>query len=289
LQDAVKDTRHQTPPKANPADIRLASLAMYASPRPVAEATAALFAFLRDHLKAEGVVGVPDALSPIAYDAAWVRPDLLLAQTCGYPYVSRLRGSVRLVATPCYSHPGCDGPDMCSFLIVADQDPARTLVDLKGARAAINQPDSNSGANLLRATIAPFSREGRFFRAFTVTGSHAASIDAVRTGAADIAAIDCITFAHIKRFDPARLAGIRVMGETMKGPGLPLITSAQTSDADLAALRRALHAAAADASLADVRDVLGLTHVVSLGDADYQRLADLEIQAKALGYLTAGA
>ncbi|MCD7109360.1 PhnD/SsuA/transferrin family substrate-binding protein [Rhizobium sp. DKSPLA3] len=268
---------------------RLASLAMYASPEPVAAATAELWHYLRDRLRAEGLAGVPGALSTLPYDEAWLRPDLLLAQTCGFPFVSRLRGRVRLVATPVYRHPGCDGSDMCSFLIVRSNSTATALIDLKGARAAINQSDSNSGANLFRAVVAPLAVGGHFFSASLQTGSHAASIDAVREGAADIAAIDGITYANILRFDPRRLAGIRVLGETMKGPGLPLITRLSAPDAEVALLRQVLDAAAADPALERVRDQLGLVGFARLEDADYAPLAALAEGARALGYPVAGA
>ncbi|SER69976.1 PhnD/SsuA/transferrin family substrate-binding protein [Rhizobium sp. NFR03] len=268
---------------------RVASLAMYANPAPVAAATAKLWDYLRDKLRAEGLAEVPQALSTLPYDEAWLRPELLLAQTCGFPFVSRLRGKVRLVATPVYRYPGCDGPDMRSFLIVRSDSAATALIDLRGARAAVNQPDSNSGANLFRAMIAPLAIDGRFFGAFIETGSHVASIDAVREGAADIASIDCITYANILRFDPRRLSGIRVLGETVKGPGLPLITRLSASDEEIALLRRVLDAAATDAALEGVRDHLGLVRFARLQDADYEPLAALADGARALGYPVAGA
>ena len=91
--------------------MRLASLAMYASPPPLAEATAALWRFLSDALKRAGLDDIPGCLdTAVRYNEAWTHPGLLLAQTCGFPYVKLLRGKVRLVATPIYGHPGCDGP-----------------------------------------------------------------------------------------------------------------------------------------------------------------------------------
>lgn len=136
--------------------MRIASLAMYVSPPPLAAATATLWAFLRDDLRREGLTDVPDRLDAAPHHAdAWLHPALLLAQTCGYPYVRHQRGKVRLVATPVYGHPGCDGADMCSFIIVRADGPVCSLEDLRATRAAINDPVSNSGANLLRATIAP--------------------------------------------------------------------------------------------------------------------------------------
>lgn len=261
-------------------EMRLASLAMYVSPQPLAAATIALWAFLRDVLREEGVAGVPEALNEgVRYNDAWVHPDLLLAQTCGYPYVKHLRSKVRLVATPVYSHPGCDGPNKCSFIVVRKDSQARSLEDLRGGTAAINEPGSNSGVNLLRATIAPIAGGGQFFSSVIETGGHGASIDAVSTGEANVAAIDCVTYGNTLRFDPDRLSGVRVLAETVKGPGLPFITRASASDEEVAALRRALDKAIADPQLASVRDTLSLRGFAALSDADYEPLAELEREA----------
>ncbi len=79
--------------------MRLVSLAIYASPPPVAAATAALWAYLAQSLQALGIEA-PDVLdNRVRYDEAWTHPALFFAQTCGYPYVKQLRGKVRLLAT----------------------------------------------------------------------------------------------------------------------------------------------------------------------------------------------
>lgn len=265
--------------------MRLASLAMYVSPPPVADATRRLWEFLRDALGAEGIADVPQALDEsVRYDGAWLQPGLLLAQTCGYPFVSRLRGEVRLVATPAYGHAGCDGPAMCSFIVVHRDNPAATLTDLRGSRAGINDPQSNSGMNLFRAAIAPIAQGRRFFGSVAETGGHVASIDAVAARAIDVAAIDCVTFGNLRRFDPARLASLRILAETPRGPGLPLITRLSAPDGEVDALRRALAAAIADPNLADIRDTLSLQDFVILEATDYERLANLERAARGLGY-----
>jgi len=263
----------------------LASIAMYVTPAPLAEATEALWSFLREQLLEAGLSGVPERLSrDIAYDEAWLRPDLLLSQTCGYPYVTRLRGKVRLVATPEYNHPGCSGPLMRSFIIARRDSPFGGIEDLRGKIAAINSPDSNSGANLFRAAVAPLAGGRPFFARVVLTGSHGASIDAVAAGQADCASIDCITFGNIRRFDPTRLEMIRVIAKTPAGPGLPFITAGDASDEQLALLRDALSAAIADPSLAAVRETLGLTNIAILSDVAYESLLEFARQAEALGF-----
>ena len=265
--------------------MRLASIAMYVSPPPIAAATETLWAFLRDRVRQAGLADIPDRLdADIRYDNAWTHPDLLLAQTCGYPYVKHLRGKVRLVATPAYGHAGCDGPRKCSMVIVARDSAVTSLSGLRGMRAAINEPDSNSGVNLFRAMIAPLARDGRFFSSVIETGGHRGSIDAVTTGKADVAAIDAVTYGNTLRYDPDRLAGVRVLVETVKGPGLPFITRATADDREVGILREALQAAIGAPELAATRDTLSLTGMVPLSDADYQPLADLETEATRHGY-----
>jgi len=258
---------------------------MYVAPEPVAQATEALWGFLRDVLRSKGVEQVPDALDrQTLYSAAWLQPELLLAQTCGFPFAKTLRGRVRLVATPCYDLPGCDGPRMCSFVIARRDEGISSLEDLRGKRAAINSQDSNSGMNLFRAAIAPIADGRSFFDWVIETGGHAASIVAVGEGRADCAAIDCVTYGHLQRLAPERLADIIVVARTPSGPGLPFITHGSASDQDVEVLRDALAAAMSEPDLADARGVLALTGFSVLADADYDALLALETEAESLAY-----
>jgi ABC-type phosphate/phosphonate transport system substrate-binding protein len=258
---------------------------MYVDPPPLRRATRMLWAHIRDSLRAAGLDKVPEvADETLALEDAWLHPGLLLAQTCGYPFATRLRGHVRLVATPCYDHPGCSGPISGSFLIVRADESAASLADLAGRRAAINYRTSNSGHNLLRAATAPFAQGEPFFAQVVETGGHGASIAALAAGAADVAAIDCVTWGNFARFAPERVAALRILGETPKTPGLPLITRGDASDAEVALLRAALDQAAADPALAEPRAILGLNGFATLTDADYDAVLQLERDAITLGY-----
>jgi ABC-type phosphate/phosphonate transport system substrate-binding protein len=264
---------------------QIASLAMYRDPPEVAAATRAFWAYLRDRLSESGLAGVPAALDEVVpHDIAWLDPRLLLAQTCGYPFATRLRGRVRLVATPVYDRPGCDGVLGGSFVVVAAGSPVRSIADLRGRVAAINDPSSNSGMNLLRHLVAPHGRNGRFFGRVIESGSHVESIAAVARGDADVAAIDCVTYGNLARFGPGRLAGIRVLAETAKTPGLPLITRRTASDGAVALLRDALMRFAGDPEAAHIRAALGLRGFEMLPDRAYDAVLRIEQDAAALGY-----
>lgn len=55
------------------------------------------------------------------------------------------------------------------------------------------------------------------------------SLAQVQSGAADFAAIDCVTLALIRKHDPQRFQGLRVLGWTEKCPALPYVTPADAT------------------------------------------------------------
>lgn len=214
--------------------------------------------------------------------AIWSAPDLLLAQTCGYPLTHGIEAQV--VAVPIHDAPGCEGAWHRSALIVRRDDPAQTLSDCFGARAAVNAPDSNTGMNLLRATVAPYAREGRFFGAIVQTGAHRRSLAAVIGRCADIAAIDAVTWALMQDRYRGLAARLRVLDWSEPSPGLPLITAASRTAHELAALRDALTGAIADPALAAARAALRLRGFAMLARADYDRIIAIEAAARRAGY-----
>jgi ABC-type phosphate/phosphonate transport system substrate-binding protein len=228
------------------------------------------------------MAGVPTRLTrDRPPDAIWTDPDLLLAQTCGYPLTARLADRVALVATPCYRAKGCEGAWHRSALVVRLADPAETLADLAGRRAAMNARDSNTGMNLLRAAVAPLATGRRFFGSVVETGAHARSVLAVIAGQADIAAVDAVTLALLRDRYPGLNRRLRVLGWTAQSPGLPLITA---KPALVAPLRRALSAVLADPALAPVRAALRLDGIALIDRRAYAAVPALEQAARDAGY-----
>jgi ABC-type phosphate/phosphonate transport system substrate-binding protein len=260
----------------------VASLGMYDFPW-TANANDALWSAMAERLRASGL-DAPDALSRGAdLNAVWRDPNLIFGQTCGYPYVTALRGKAALVATPIYAFPGCEGASHSS-VIVANGRTGRALASFAGARAAINAVDSNSGMNLFRAAIAPLARGRPFFAQVIATGSHEASLAALAAGEADVAAVDCVSFALLRNGRPDLIDSVAVIARTPSSPALPFIMSADLGRLHLDAARAALFGALKDPALAAARATLGLAGAEILGDADYQRVAQLEQAAIAAGY-----
>jgi len=269
--------------------MRIAALPMYDLPE-LAAANDALWSAIAVRLETLGVDDVPDALTRRGrLEAIWTDPRLLLSQTCGYPLATSLRSRVQVVATPRYDAPGCEGVLYRSAVVVRASDPATCLADLRGRRLAVNDLASNSGMNLLRAEIAPLATDahlrGRpFFAGVTITGAHLASVEAVAAGEADVAAIDCVVWAHLLRLRPGLTRGLRGLAWTSATAGLPLIASATLDPAHLAALRQALAGVAEDQRLAAARAVLLLDGFEFVTEAAYAPILALEAAAIAQGY-----
>ena len=245
-------------------------------------ATAMLWDGLRAHLAEQDIGDLPDDLTlPDDYESHWLDPDLLLAQTCGYPLRAKLNGRVRYLGTPVYDVPGTDGAYYSSALVVRANDPAEELADLRGRRAAYNSLHSQSGYNAFRDVVAPLARDGRFFGDVIATGGHAASINFVITDKADIAAIDAVSLA----LTPEEIRRqIKIIGWSNAVPGLPFITAPSSSDDDVKRVNRAITHALADPMLHGPRAYLKLAGYEILPESAYDTVLTMERRAADAGY-----
>jgi ABC-type phosphate/phosphonate transport system substrate-binding protein len=249
--------------------MRLAALPMYDLPELAAQ-TDAFWRGIASRLRAAGVEDVPDRLQRRGDPCElWRSPQLLFAQTCGFPLMHDFAGKLTLVATPCYSARGCEGSTYRSFIVVRANDPRRSVAEFRGAIAAINSEDSHSGFNILRWRIAR-EKKPPFFTRLERTGSHVSSLAAVQSGRADLAAIDCVTFALLERHRPSAVAGVRILEETPAAPALPFVTAASATANELRLLRQGLADAVADPALSDVCSALLLKGVEEIPLARYE-------------------
>lgn len=234
----------------------IASLPMYDLP-PLQEVNDRFWQAIRTHL-GDG----PDALSR-SDDLwqQWLAPDLILSQTCGYPYRARLHGRVGLVGTPDFDLPGCPPGHYNSVFVVRADDPRETLNAFASARFAYNEAMSQSGwaAPQTHVRVQGFS-----FDTLVQTGAHRASMLAVSEGRADIAALDAQTWRLLQRHDPA-CDGVRELARTAPTPALPYITALGR---DGAAIFAAIAAAIAGLDAAD-RAALGLRAIVAISPEAY--------------------
>ena len=263
---------------------RIAALPMYDF-ADVADSHDQLWSAVADQLASAGITDVPRTLTrDLDHVDTWRHPGLLLGQACEYPLAKFYAKHVRVVATPCYRVPGCEGFRYRSAIVVRRDDPAASLESLRQRRCVVNQFDSNSGMNLLRAAIAPLARGKSFFRAVQLSGSHACSASMVAEGDADVAALDCVSYAHLRRCQAMLMEKLRILAWTPASPSLPFVTSRTTDDATLAALRAALAQISAASMLAGTRLALFLDGVDCEPREDFAEVLALEEQARRRGY-----
>ncbi|MEM1004965.1 MAG: PhnD/SsuA/transferrin family substrate-binding protein [Pseudomonadota bacterium] len=166
----------------------------------------------------------------------WSDPNLVLAQTCGMPYRTRLHGQVHLVGTPDYGLPDCPPGYYCSVIVARASDP-RDLPALVRGTFAFNDALSQSG---WAAPVTHMSALNLTLASVRETGSHAASARAVADGAADFAALDALTWLMLKRHTDLG-AELRDVCSTDPTPALPYITAMGQEPARVAdAVQRAI-------------------------------------------------
>jgi ABC-type phosphate/phosphonate transport system substrate-binding protein len=258
--------------------VRLASLPWYDLPE-VRWATDSFWEAVAGRLRASGVEGVPEELDRVTpFEEQWDRPGLLLSQACGYDVLYGHRSQLQVAATPAYAVPGCAPGKYRSLVAVAESARFQSLEDLRGARCVVNSATSHSGWNILRSVVGPLSAGEAFFGEVCLSGSHERSIEWIRSGQAEVAALDCVTVELLLRHRPEALAGIRFVHETAAFPAPPFVTCGGAPPQEVASLRRALRGALADPKLARARAALLLGGLRHLPLEAYEPIARIESQ-----------
>ena len=264
--------------------MRTASLPMYDLPE-IRAATVAFWASMAGNLRRQGIAGVPDKLThdrPV-FDL-WSDPGLLISQCCGFDVMHRYKSRLQPIATPEFAAPGCQGGNYSSMVVVADDCPIDDVRDMRGAVAVINGSESHSGMSSLRHLVSDRHVDGQFFSDVKISGSHLASLEMIRRHDADVAAIDCVTLALIRRHLGGAARGVRVLGETYRAPAPPYVVRASAPADEIGKVRAALAETFDDPSLADCRETLLLKGVTLTSQADYSVFAAFQDHAGKLGY-----
>ncbi len=236
----------------------LAALPMYDRPA-TAAAHDRLWSGVRDRLRDAGIEA-PDSLdrqTPIR--EGWASLDLLLGQICNLPYRTWYRGmDASLTVLGCGDHRLPETP--CGFYhSVVVTRPGADLVEA-ARRTAYNEGLSHSGWG---AAWAWAHQAGVTLTPTLATGAHAASIDAVASGAADLAVIDAVSWAIIRR-EADHQGALENRDRTAATPAQSFITRHPEPEA----VRAALAAAIADLGAED-KDMLCLHGLVTHPEAAY--------------------
>ena len=195
----------------------------------------------------------PATLPPgeLDYHKLWLHPALLFGQTCWGPMELGLSSHVQVVGQPSYdAYEGGQGELYSSALVmradgvasVASPDDGSPLIPLdllRGKRFTFNDTGSMSGYLGLKRDLEAMGESLDIFASRSASGGHRGSIVTIAEGRADVAAIDCESWALAQRFEPAAQKVV-VVGWTRRRKGLPFITAATTPEKTVRAMREAL-------------------------------------------------
>ncbi|MEQ8859156.1 MAG: PhnD/SsuA/transferrin family substrate-binding protein [Pseudomonadales bacterium] len=187
----------------------------------------------------------------------WRARDLVISQMCGLD-LFLIDAPVEPVLAPVFDI-DCEPGYYYSYLIGSP----------RGRVAAVNSLTSRSGLSALLTICEPES--------LALTGSHTASLAAVRSGRADVACIDAVIWHILERDAPERIGGIAVVERTPIAPAPPYVVRKSGPRERITSL---LEAALADSATLRARQALLLQGVERVTLADY-RLVLSEYQSVA--------
>lgn len=193
--------------------------------------------------RATGLGGELDRTTPV--DAQWRADDLVVSQACGLDlFLGDL--PIEPVLAPVFD---------------LDCAPGHYFSYLVGSRdgvAAVNSLSSRSGFSALLSVCRP--------RSLIVTGSHEASLSAVRRGVAATACIDAVTWHILERDASSVVDGLSVLERTPSAPAPPYVVR-RNGQRDR--LVRLITAAMEDPATYAAKEALLLRGVVPVTIDDY--------------------
>ncbi|MFN4202811.1 MAG: PhnD/SsuA/transferrin family substrate-binding protein [Tabrizicola sp.] len=141
---------------------------------------------------------ISGALLDGSVDAAW---------TCGYPFLQH-KAELSLLGVPVWR----GRPLYQSYLIVARDDPATALSDLRGGAHAFSDPDSNSG---FLVTASDLARDGQvpeqFFSRVIFTYGHRNVVRSVAGGLTRSGSVDGYVWEALSSAEPDLTARTKVI------------------------------------------------------------------------------
>jgi ABC-type phosphate/phosphonate transport system substrate-binding protein len=250
--------------------VPLASLPMYDLPE-VSLHTDGLWSFISADLAATGI-DAPSVLTRqfVSLKDHWLDPSLVISHSCGYPVVTDLLDRVEVVGSWSTVVDLEDKPGWYRAVIVA-READHQADDLcaysrSGLRLCANGPDSLSGW----VSLAHFLHEQSGLSdsllsnevPVLITGGHFNSVEAVRSGRADVASIDAWSFWLLSTWRRQAAAGLRVIGFGPEVAVTPIITHL---GGPVESLQNTLQRAASNEDLTPSLAALGITGFVSHG------------------------
>jgi ABC-type phosphate/phosphonate transport system substrate-binding protein len=212
----------------------------------------------RARLQSRGIAQLPDSLErSIGYAELFAYSQLTLSQCCGLDLFHPDAAHVIPFAAPIITAYEVPPGEYYSHIV------ARHASNLDHPRVVINGKLSHSGHTAIRIWL-----HARGITDYTIfeSGSHARSVDMLRRGLADLAAIDALSWAQLETSGTDGidgLDGLDVIGTSDFAPAPPFITG-KDADIPLEELIDAL-----DAAFKRHGQRIGITGVIAASRSDY--------------------
>jgi phosphonate transport system substrate-binding protein len=199
---------------------------------------------------------------------------------CGWPYIRKVdaaeRPPLEVLAAPVMKAARYQGrPIYFSDVVVRAGSSFNSFADLRGATFAYNEPGSQSGFNIVRHHLASLGETWSYFGRVVQSGSHAASLQMIRAGQADAAAIDSTMLDTELENDPALAAETRIVDQLGPAPMPPWVARTDLPAELRQALRAALLGMHTDPAGQAVLERARYARFAPASDSDYDLIRDM--------------
>ncbi|WP_165840114.1 phosphate/phosphite/phosphonate ABC transporter substrate-binding protein [Motiliproteus coralliicola] len=167
---------------------------------------------LRAELERQSVSGLPQQLNrELTPQQLWQRPELLLSQCCGPDLFTEQAAGLEPIARPVFRDLACTPGSYFSHIVTTRSAPV-----IKHPRLVVNAPSSRSGCLALLEWL---DEQGIDVEAEPplISGSHQQSLQYLREGRADLAAIDAHSWGLLDHHD------LTVIGRSREAEAPPFV------------------------------------------------------------------
>ncbi|MEO8363958.1 MAG: PhnD/SsuA/transferrin family substrate-binding protein [Ilumatobacteraceae bacterium] len=220
------------------------------------------------------VAGNASDLEHSSLTAYWASDEMYMSQSCGLPYLEELHEVVDVLGTFLWDGISDGAGNYRTHIVVRGEHEATEIMELRGARPVVSNPQSLSGWCSLGCALAGVTNDPNFVQPYLIGHNHVGSIQLLQDGIADVASIDPATFQLLRRHRPSLVHGLRTIGSGPLTPATPIIVNKERRTS-LDNLRDALHQVFAQDSLTSAIDDLGIVGFVNLDGDDYAPVHEL--------------
>ncbi|TSA54335.1 MAG: hypothetical protein D4R44_01755 [Actinobacteria bacterium] len=226
----------------------------------------------------EAHADVPVALGHADLLRYWSSDGMLLSQSCGLPFIEDLHDVVDIVGTPLWTDISDDRGRYRTVIVVRESLDITSIDKAHDLRPVINHSRSLSGWCSLGVALANGAGgvpgADPSVHPYVESGGHAASLQMLQDGQADIASIDSATFRLLSSHRPALTSNLRVIGRGPLVPATPFIVSKScgaTADEVFQVVDEVFRRPVMQGAL----DHIGIGGFVRLVNSDYDMVGDL--------------